>query len=202
MYTLRQNALFTDEIELQKNDGTSEILKIKIDIRPELVKKYRELQVRFVDLQKRSNSNPGDLKIVEDIGKVVVDVFCLLFGDENAKKSLNFIPMIFSRWPTIFSRMFKTFSYLNFKRLPVKENKHLSGERGNETVFPSEKRVKYKLVPVRLNTSFRTVLKCYQVFSDTLLTDFEKAEACLWLLVKSKLFLKILKPDKKRLFLI
>lgn len=44
MYTLRQNALFTDEIELQKNDGTSEILKIKIDIRPELVKKYRELK--------------------------------------------------------------------------------------------------------------------------------------------------------------
>ena len=127
MYTLRQNALFTDEIELQKNDGTSEILKIKIDIRPELVKKYRELQVRFVDLQKRSNSNPGDLKIVEDIGKVVVDVFCLLFGDENAKKIIEF------------SRMFKTFSYLNFRRLPVKENKHLSGERGNETVFPSEK---------------------------------------------------------------
>ena len=120
MYTLRQNALFTDEIELQKNDGTSEILKIKIDIRPELVKKYRELQVRFVDLQKCSNSNPGDLKIVEDIGKAVVDVFCLLFGDENAKK-------------------IKTFSYLNFRRLPVKENKHLSGERGNETVFPSEK---------------------------------------------------------------
>ena len=62
---------------------------------------------------------------------------------------------------------------------------------------PLKKRVKYKLVPVRLNTSFRTVLKCYQVFSDTLLTDSEKAEACLWLLVKSKLFLKILKPDKK-----
>ena len=53
---------------------------------------------------------------------------------------------------------------------------------------PLKKRVKYKLVPVRLNTSFRTVLKCYQVFSDTLLTDFEKAEACLWLLVKSKYF--------------
>lgn len=50
---------------------------------------------------------------------------------------------------------------------------------------PLKKRVKYKFVPVRLNTSFRTVLKCYQVFSDTLLTDFEKAEACLWLLVKS-----------------
>ena len=134
MYTLRQNALFTDEIELQKNDGTSEILKIKIDIRPELVKKYRELQVRFVDLQKRSNSNPGDLKIVEDIG-------CSAFysGKKTLKKLLNFIPMIFSRWPTIFSRMFKTFSRLNFRRLPVKENKHLSGERGNETVFPSEK---------------------------------------------------------------
>ena len=90
MYTLRQNALFTDEIELQKNDGTSEILKIKIDICPELVKKYRELQVRFVNLQKCSNSNPGDLKIVEDIGKAVVDVFCLLFGDENAKKIIEF----------------------------------------------------------------------------------------------------------------
>ena len=75
---------------MKKNDGTSELLKIKIDIRPELVKKYRELQVRFVDLQKRSNSNPGDLKIVEDIGKAVVDVFCLLFGEENAKKIIEF----------------------------------------------------------------------------------------------------------------
>ena len=43
-----------------------------------------------MDLQKRSNSNPGDLKIVEDIGKAVVDVFCLLFGDENAKKIIEF----------------------------------------------------------------------------------------------------------------
>ena len=136
MYTLRQNALFTDEIELQKNDGTSEILKIKIDIRPELVKKYRELQVRFVDLQKRSNSNPGDLKIVEDIGKTVVDVFCLLFGDENAKKIIEFYSDDFQQMATIFSRIFKTFSYLNFRRLPVKESKHLSGERGNEIVFP------------------------------------------------------------------
>lgn len=58
MYTLRQNALFTDEIELQKNDGTSEILKIKIDIRPELVKKYRELQVRFVDLHRKTADSP------------------------------------------------------------------------------------------------------------------------------------------------
>ena len=124
MYTLRQNALFTDEIELQKNDGTSEILKIKIDIRPELVKKYRELQVRFVDLQK---------------GKPLLMCSAFYSGKKTLKKLLNFIPMIFSRWPTIFSRMFKTFSRLNFRRLPVKENKHLSGERGNETVFPSEK---------------------------------------------------------------
>ena len=133
MYTLRQNALFTDEIELQKNDGTSEILKIKIDICPELVKKYRELQVRFVDLQKCSNSNPGDLKIVEDIGKAVVDVFCLLFGDENAKKIIEFYSDDFQQMA------YNLFPYLNFRRLPVKENKHLSGERGNETVFPSEK---------------------------------------------------------------
>lgn len=62
---------------------------------------------------------------------------------------------------------------------------------------PLMKRVKYKFLPVHLNTSFQTVLKCYQVFSDTLLTDFEKVEASLWLLVKPKLFLKTLKPNEK-----
>ena len=56
MYTLRQNSFFTDELELQKSDGSSEILTININITPDLVGKYRKLQVRLIDLQKQSNA--------------------------------------------------------------------------------------------------------------------------------------------------
>lgn len=90
MYTLRQNSFFTDELELQKSDGSSEILTININITPDLVGKYRKLQVRLIDLQKRSNANPNNPELAEEIGKTVVDVFSLLFGEENSKKIIAF----------------------------------------------------------------------------------------------------------------
>lgn len=62
---------------------------------------------------------------------------------------------------------------------------------------PLIKRVKYKFLSLRLHTSYQTVLKCYQVFSDALLTDFEKIDTSLWLLLKSKFILWLLTPDDK-----
>lgn len=90
MYTLRQNSFFTDELELQKSDGSSEILTININITPDLVGKYRKLQVRLIDLQKQSNATSNSTERAEEIGKAVVDVFSLLFGEENCKKIIEF----------------------------------------------------------------------------------------------------------------
>ena len=80
MYTLRQNSFFTDELELQKSDGSSEILTININITPDLVGKYRKLQVRLIDLQKQSNATSNSTERAEKIGKAVVDVFSLLLS--------------------------------------------------------------------------------------------------------------------------
>lgn len=62
---------------------------------------------------------------------------------------------------------------------------------------PLIKGIKYKQFYFRLNTSFQTVLKCYEVFSDKLLTDYEKIEVCLWLLIKPKFVLHFFNPEQK-----
>ena len=90
MYTLTQNQSFSDEIKLEKKDGTIEILEIKINLNPDLVQKYRSLQVQMIDLQSQYKNNPENPQIIENIGKVVVDIFSLLFGEENTKKLLEF----------------------------------------------------------------------------------------------------------------
>ena len=57
--------------------------------------------------------------------------------------------------------------------------------------------IAYKRFRFRLKTSYRAVLKCYEVFSDELLNDYEKIDTCLSLLVKPGLLLRFLNPDKK-----
>lgn len=90
MYTLRQSALFSDEIELAKNDGTSEFITINLNITPDLVKEYRKLQLQYIDYQKKTAENPKDVVAIEKAGEVIVGILALLFGKENAEKIINF----------------------------------------------------------------------------------------------------------------
>ena len=62
---------------------------------------------------------------------------------------------------------------------------------------PLMKRVSFGKVSFRLHTSFRTVLQCYAVFEDDLLTDYEKVDVCLTLLVRRKFLLRFFSPDQK-----
>ncbi len=48
---------------------------------------------------------------------------------------------------------------------------------------------------IRLNTSFRTVLRCYEAFQDDLLSNFEKIDLCLSLLVKGRALRRRLAPQ-------
>ena len=61
---------------------------------------------------------------------------------------------------------------------------------------PLIKRVSFGKVSFRLHTSFRTVLQCYAVFEDDLLTDYEKVDVCLTLLVRRKFLLRFFLPIK------
>ena len=106
MYTLRQSALFSDEIELAKNDGTSEFITINLNITPDLVKEYRKLQLQYIDYQKKTAENPKDVVAIEKAGEVIVGILALLFGKENAEKIINFysddyIQMMVNLYPYI-----------------------------------------------------------------------------------------------------
>ena len=90
VYTLKQTSTFQDEIKLERTNGTCEILNIRLAITPDIVKQYRALQVRLIDLQKAQQKNPIDTGLLGEIGKTVVDVFSLLFGEENCRKIMEF----------------------------------------------------------------------------------------------------------------
>lgn len=100
MYTLTQDPIFTDQIELKKQNGTSEILDIQIDLSAETLKAYRELQIQLIDLQKKVKENPHDSKTIEEIGKAVVAVLSLLLGENNCKKIIDFYSDDFTKMMT------------------------------------------------------------------------------------------------------
>lgn len=70
------------------------------------------------------------------------------------------------------------------------------------TLFtPLIKKVTYKRIPIYINTSFRTVLQCFEILGDSLFSDAEKIIFCLELLIKFKPILHIFsKEDKMQLF--
>lgn len=66
---------------------------------------------------------------------------------------------------------------------------------------PLIKKVTYKRIPIYINTSFRTVLQCFEILGDSLFSDAEKIIFCLELLIKFKPILHIFsKEDKMQLF--
>lgn len=89
MYTLVQNQNFLDDIQLQKTDGTTEVLHISLSISPDVIKQYRQLQIKLMALEKERKSGFNE-ETVAKVGAVVVDVFKLLFGENNTQKLLEF----------------------------------------------------------------------------------------------------------------
>lgn len=67
---------------------------------------------------------------------------------------------------------------------------------------PLIKSVRYKFLRIRLNTSYQTVLKCFDVFADDLIGDFDRIDICLYLLVKARFILWLLTPKHKFALLI
>ena len=90
MYKLIQNKVFRDEIELKTQDGKSEILEINLKIDPNCIKKYRELQLQIIELQRQNKEDPNNPETIEKIGAAKVNTFSLLLGTDNTEKILSF----------------------------------------------------------------------------------------------------------------
>lgn len=121
MYTLTQNTTFEDQIELKKNDGTSEILDIHLALSPKMIKQYRDLQIRLTQLQKKAQENPSDMTMIAETGKAVVDIFSLLLGEENCKKVIafysdDFMQMMMDLFPYIQNEIVPKFQQLAKQR--------------------------------------------------------------------------------------
>lgn len=87
MYTIKQPNEIIDQIKLEKNNGESDILDIKLKINVDVIRKFRELQIKLIELQKDTTRDPS---YYEAIGKTVYEVFALLFGEENTEKLFTF----------------------------------------------------------------------------------------------------------------
>lgn len=99
MYTLVQNQNFLDDIQLQKADGSTETLHISLVITPDIIKRYRQLQVKLMALEKERKSGLNEETVVK-VGAAVVDVFNLLFGENNTQKLLEFYKNDFTQMVT------------------------------------------------------------------------------------------------------
>ena len=76
-----------DSIALQKEDGSVETLEIKLIVTPELVRKYRVLQVELLELDKQDKTDP---EVIQKIGGATYSVLSLLLGEENTNRIFAF----------------------------------------------------------------------------------------------------------------
>lgn len=85
MYQIQRTKPFEDTIELC--DG-SEALQIKyqVTITPDFARNARALQVKIIDLQRRSKTEQE----FENLGHAIIDLFELIFGVENTQKIVSF----------------------------------------------------------------------------------------------------------------
>ena len=124
MYTFKQTEnIFTDQIALEKADGQKEIIDVSIPLTQELVKKYRQIQIKLAEAEKIADG----LKKAEIVGELVWELLILLFGEENAKKILAFFGSDIS------SALMQIFPYIQQELAPklaavVKERKKVLGK--------------------------------------------------------------------------
>ena len=87
MFVLNKNdSNIIDQIRL-KNGEKEEVLNVSLHITADLVSNYRKLQIQLLEAKKLEKTIPEK---IERIGKIVFDILCLLLGNENTKKIIDF----------------------------------------------------------------------------------------------------------------
>ena len=85
MYQIQRTKPFEDTIELC-DSGEALQIKYSVTITPDFARNARALQVKIIDLQRRSKTEQE----FESLGRAIVDLFELIFGVENTQKIVSF----------------------------------------------------------------------------------------------------------------
>ena len=85
MYQIQRTKPFEDTIELC-DSGEALQIKYQVTITPDFARNARALQVKIIDLQRRSKTEQE----FENLGHAIVDLFELIFGVENTQKIIAF----------------------------------------------------------------------------------------------------------------
>ena len=90
MYVIQKSQEFTDTITFEDSSRDPLTVNIKLNFSADLAAKYRQLQLKLIELQKQHQQAPGSLEVVGGIGECIVQVFSLLFGEENTQNIVRF----------------------------------------------------------------------------------------------------------------
>ena len=105
MYVVKRKETFTETLRLEAPDGKTEDIIIKLQPNPALLKNFRALQIKMIDLETNKN-HLAEETAIEERGKCVVDMFVLLFGQQATEKILafyedNYVEMLTDIFPFI-----------------------------------------------------------------------------------------------------
>lgn len=105
MYVVKRKETFTETLRLEAPDGKTEDIIVKLQPNPALLKNFRALQIKMIDLETNKNHLAEEIAI-EERGKCVVDMFVLLFGQQATEKILafyedNYVEMLTDIFPFI-----------------------------------------------------------------------------------------------------
>ena len=105
MCVVKRKETFTETLRLEAPDGKTEDIIVKLQPNPALLKNFRALQIKMIDLETNKNHLAEEIAI-EERGKCVVDMFVLLFGQQATEKILafyedNYVEMLTDIFPFI-----------------------------------------------------------------------------------------------------
>lgn len=105
MYVVKRKETFTETLRLEAPDGKTEDIIVKLQPNPALLKNFRALQIKMIDLETNKN-HLAEETAIEERGKCVVDMFVLLFGQQATEKILafyedNYVEMLTDIFPFI-----------------------------------------------------------------------------------------------------
>lgn len=105
MYVVKRKETFTETLRLEALDGKTEDIIVKLQPNPALLKNFRALQIKMIDLETNKN-HLAEETAIEERGKCVVDMFVLLFGQQATEKILafyedNYVEMLTDIFPFI-----------------------------------------------------------------------------------------------------
>lgn len=90
MYIIQKQGNFSDSFEIRANDGDSLRITYTLKISSDMIRRFRALQVRIAEIEKQRKAHGDSAELAEQLGEVIVELYTLVFGEENTQALLAF----------------------------------------------------------------------------------------------------------------